>query len=543
MLELVSDILVVLGLSVFAWRRSLQYLRFLQQEEYDTGRFLRWLRQYRFYDRKATLTLAIAAAALSFVAHGAAFTLAIVVLAMGALLAIAFRERDPRRQGKITLKMTERAKRIHQTATALTVAVIIFAVWASNALPGAHGVVAMFLFAIAVVQLLPVLLCGAVLLLEPAEQQRKRQFLTEAKEKYRRVAPYTVGITGSYGKTSTKAILGKVLETALGPTFWPVKGINTEMGITREIRERLTDSHQWAVIEMGAYRRGSIARLCELTPPNAAIVTAVGLMHLDRMGSADNVLLAKSELAQAVPADGVLVCNGDNDGAREIAKRHPKQTTLLYGLEPERGGLACWADEITFKLGGTHFRIHWGGRTYPAFSPLHGRPALSNVLGAFAMAASLGGDPEYVIASFRSLQPVNNRLEVVAQPGYVQINDAYNSNPVGFAAALEVLKSLPGERKILVTPGMIELGEEQFAENARIGRLAASCCDLAFVVGSVNREALAAGLKEGGLAEEAIRFFDNRDGALEALAQLRQAGDVVLLENDLPDLYELDIRL
>ncbi len=544
MLEIISIPLLVFANVVFASRRLLQYLRFLQQEEYDSKRFFRWILENRFFDSKASIFLVASSAIAYFLPlHGTGrFFLLLAVTVF--LPLIAFTEKDPRSQGKIRLRMTDRAKRIYRIAISSYALLAFIIVPFALRIRFGSAFERMLLGEMFVVQLMPLTLIFAVLGLSRGEKKLQQGFIDQAKKRLAEVDPFVIGITGSYGKTSTKAILGRMLDAAVGPTFWPSKGINTEMGITRSLREELQDAHQYAVIEMGAYREGSIAKLCRLTPPKAAIVTAVGLMHLDRMGSAEQVLLAKSELAQAVPEEGTLVCNGDNEGAREIARRHPKKTTILYGLEPEKGGLSLWASEISFSPEGTHFTLHWQDQQYQGFTPLHGRPALSNVLASVAMAASLGASIEYLLAGIRNLEPVNNRLEVVPAGQGLQINDAYNSNPVGFAAALEVLQALPANRRVLVTPGMIELGEQQYAENLRIAEMAGKICDTVFVVGSLNREALLEGLTKAGLElGTAIELFETRDEALANLAKFRAAGDVVLLENDLPDLYELDIRL
>lgn len=544
MLEIICIPLLVLSNVVFASRRLLQYLRFLQQEEYDSKRFLRWIMENRFFDSKASIFLVAATAIVFFLPQHGAGRLFLLLAVTVFLPAIAFTEKDPRSQGKIRLNMTERAKRIYRIALGSYALLAFLIIPFALRIRFGSALERILLGEMFVVQLMPLTLVFAVFGLAGGEKKLQQGFINEAKKRLGEVDPFVVGITGSYGKTSTKAILGRMLDAAVGPTFWPSKGINTEMGITRSIREELKDSHEYAVIEMGAYREGSIAKLCRLTPPKAAIVTAVGLMHLDRMGSAEQVLLAKSELPQHVPDEGILVCNGDNEGAREIARRHPKSTTLLYGLEPELGGLSCWASGVRFSAEGTHFTLHWQEQTYQGFTPLHGRPALSNVLASITMAASLGASMEYLLAAIRNLEPVSNRLEVVPAGQGLQINDAYNSNPVGFAAALEVLEALPANRRVLVTPGMIELGEEQYAENSRIAEKAGSICDTVFVVGSLNREALLEGLQKAGLeVGKSIELFDSRDEALGRLANFRAAGDVVLLENDLPDLYELDIRL
>ncbi len=367
--------------------------------------------------------------------------------------------------------------------------------------------------------------------------------MADAKEILADYDPYVIGITGSYGKTSTKAILGSLLE-AIEPTFWTPGSINTEMGITRQIRENLKRQQRLAIIEMGAYQIGSVAKLCRLTPPDAGLVTAVGVMHLERFGGIENIYKAKCELPQAIDPTGLLVCNGDNSGARKMASEYPKATTILYGLEPELGHLDCWMSDIVATMDGTTFNLHWQKEVYAGFTKLLGVPMLSNLVGAFAMCCALGKNPEYVIAAIRSIEPANNRLNLRKNGDGFILDDSYNSNPIGFASALEVLEGLPGGRKILMTPGMVELGDLQAAENRQVALKAAEVCDLVIVVGDTNKQDLMTGLKEGGLSEDKILTFDNRDKALAHLMskEFKQPADMILIENDLPDLYEAEMK-
>lgn len=539
MVELLSLGTIALGSVLFFYRRSLRYLRYFQQEEYDGARFGAWLVRNRAFDRKGSIV--VLAAGLATMLSGPTTGTLLSLLGLVALVWIAYREEDPRKVGKIRLNMTERATRIHQAALILYTAGLLTV--ASGTLPAAGSPSVAWFW---LLQVIFFQTCGGWLvlgnwLLLPGEKTRQARFMEEAKATLRLVNPFVVGITGSYGKTTTKAILGEALQ-GLGPTFWPPKSINTPMGITREIRERLMPEHRFAVIEMGAYQRGSIRRLCSLVPPKAGIITAVGLMHLERFGSRENIYLAKAELAQAIPENGILVCNGDNEGARRIAREYPKRATLLYGLEPDRGRLDCWMSDVHTSPDGTSFIIHWNGKDYRGSTRLLGVPMLLNILAAFTMACALGTDPEYVLAIIRNSEPQKNRLQLVREDHTMVLNDAYNSNPIGFTAALDVLAALPGQRKILVTPGMVELGPRQEEENRAVGRRAAAVCDLVLLVGNTNREALLQGLREGGLSEDQVLMFDHRDRALSHLGEIRCAGDIVLLENDLPDLYEGALR-
>jgi UDP-N-acetylmuramoyl-tripeptide--D-alanyl-D-alanine ligase len=540
MLTAICLALISAATILFFTRRGLRYLRYFQQEEYNGTRFKDWFLEKRTFDTKGTL-VALLGAALSRFATGGDMVICLVIclLASAALVFIGFKEEDPRKVGKIKLNMTDRATAIYNLALGLNAIATILMITAAYFLGAGESIAIYWLLAVVLIQTSPIWIVIANAILWPNEFKKQQAFLQEAKDILAEYQPYTIGITGSYGKTSTKAILGGILE-AIEPTFWTPGSINTEMGITRQIRENLKPQQQIAIVEMGAYQIGSIAKLCRFTPPNAGLVTAVGVMHLERFGGAENIYKAKCELAQAIPADGLLVCNGDNPGARQMATEYPKATTLLYGLEPEIGHLDCWMSDINAKMEGTTFIIHWQGHEYPGFTKLLGVPMLSNLVGAFTMACALGKDPDYVIAAIHNVEPANNRLNLRKNGDGFILDDSYNSNPIGFASALEVLDVLEGGRKILMTPGMVELGDIQAAENRQVALKAASICDLAIVVGSTNQEALKAGLLEGGLAANKLMEFPDRDAALAYLTspEHRQAKDLILIENDLPDLYE-----
>lgn len=520
--------LLLLSIGAFVQKRLLRYLRYLQQEEYDIHRFLNWIWRYRALDKRGSLVLLLVGT-LAYIGLSSAWA---NTLAAFLLIGITLLEKDPRTTGKLTLKMTERATRVYHTALTLAIgALLLLTILTETSSWPLWLLLALF------VQLPPLFLITSCLLLQPGEKKRQQILIQEAQKLFSEVSPYVIGITGSYGKTSTKDALSQLLQVTLGPTFWPKKGINTPMGITREIRTRLRKGFKYAVIEMGAYGEGSIRRLCALTPPHAAIITYVGTAHLERFGSEEAILRAKSELAQA--ATDLLVCNGDNVGARQIAQHYPKKTTLLYGFnQTDQHPLDCWISAWSSTTTGTTFTLHWKGKCYQGVTPLMGKPALSNAVAAFTIACALGSQPEYVIAAMAHLSPVDNRLQLEKVGAITYLHDAYNSNPVGFAAGLDLMTSLPGKRRILMTPGMIELGEQQASENERLGRQAAQTCDLALIVGELNRPALEKGLLSGGMSDKNIVFCPTREIALAKLRDLKNEGDLILIENDLGDLHE-----
>ena len=543
---------------VFTHRRLLTYLRFFQQEEYKEDRFLAWMGENDAHDTKGS-RVAASAAIIIFILRVIGLTgpgLVNVVAAI-ALLNIASEEEDPRKSGKIRLNMTERARRIFRVSlllTALAGGILLFLLCV---LPLRGKIGWWWLVLLGLFQALPFCLVLAKKMLDPEEQAINEGFIAEAEEKFRRIRPFTVGITGSWGKTSTKNYLGQILQLSLGPTYYPPKGVNALLGVVRDVRERLQIGCPYAVLEVGAYHIGSISKVLNHFPVDAAIVTAVGPMHLDRFGSIENVYKAKSEMPQAVPVGGILVLNGDNEGTRRMANDFANRKVFLYGLEKDLGPLDCVGSDLRLTPEGTSFLITWKGEAYPASTPLIGRAAVSNILASFTLACALGADPKTVVAAIRALTPVDNRLELKRVGQAIHLRDAYNSNPEGFLTALEVLRDMPGSRRILVTPGMIELGERQFEENKRVATEAAKVCDYVLLVGKVNRDAWMQGLKSSSEAEvsttesgassrfdlEKILECENRESAFAQLSRLESPSDIVLIENDLPDLYESRLRL
>jgi UDP-N-acetylmuramoyl-tripeptide--D-alanyl-D-alanine ligase len=521
------------GTVLFCYARGLRYLQALQQDEYSPTRFGTWYRARRAWDTRA-IPVFLGLLILWWFLSGAMLLWSI--LGMFSLISLSMLEPSPTAFGKVRLIMTERARTIWVVSCVLWVLAWMMA----------HLVLCMsgydFLGTILVlmilVQALPLFLVCAVALLRPFELRKQKNLEREAYEHFQRLVPFSIGVTGSYGKTSVKHYLGAILQVARGNVFWPEKGINTLMGVVREIRTKLRIEHRTAIIEMAAYRKGSIARLCELTSPTVGIITAIGVMHLERFGSEEAIYQAKTELARAVPPDGILICNGDWPNCRRAVQEYAKATTILYGLDRSKGHLDVWMEDVALSAEGTKFKIVWNGERYEGFTPLMGKPALSNLLASFTAACTIGCNPELVLSVAATLVPPDNRLSIKRNKQSIYLMDAYNSNPTGFESALEVLRDLPSKRKLLMTPGMIELGPLQYDENRRLAQLAAPIVDLVLLIGATNAPAIKDGLKSVGFDEDKILCFETRDPALQYLNQFEEEGDVVLIENDLSDWYE-----
>lgn len=522
-------ILLSLVFIYFIYRRGLVFLQIAQQDEYSPTRLFKWYKTNKAFDRKATLVAIIAIiTAVMF-----KFYFAINLLAIILLFTISFFEFNPLKEGKLKLNLTKRTNKILRCFIFINIVFILVGLIVHyRCVPIYFWIYGAILF-----QAVPFTLILALKTLLPFEEKLQKKYFEDAKKTFLNSNTFCIGITGSYGKTSIKSYLGEILQTSLGSTFWPPEGTNTPMGITRSIRENLCSGYKYSVIEMAAYRIGSIAKLCNLTPPKAAIISAIGNQHLERFGNIENTYKAKTELAKAVPNDGILVCNIDDPMVKRAGEEFKKATTIFYGFsdDPKNN---CRASNVEINKEGTSFNLHWEGKTYKAFSKILGKHCVSNLLATFSMAVTLGARPEIVIAAIRNIPPVKNRLALEKRKGYQILNDSYNSNEKGFAYALEVLSSLKSSKKILMTPGTLELGDKQYELNKEIAKMASKICDHIIIVSDVNKEAYKSGVKN----KEKLILVDYREEAFAKIEELKDEDTIVLIENDLIDTYETKYR-
>ncbi|MBI2456412.1 MAG: UDP-N-acetylmuramoyl-tripeptide--D-alanyl-D-alanine ligase, partial [candidate division NC10 bacterium] len=387
--------------------------------------------------------------------------------------------------------------------------------------------------------LAPLAVWAAATALSPVERAVARRFLEEAARRMRAYPGRVIGITGSYGKTTTKFIAADLLASRYRVLKTP-DGVNTTMGITRVIREDLRDDHELFVVEVAAYGPGEIREVCEILRPRLGILTAVGVQHLERFGTEAAIAEAKYELLAALPADGTAVVNADDPVCLALAARARSdgKRVLLYGMGEAPRDLAVRATEVQSSAWGTSFRVVTGdGETVPFQTRLLGRWNLSNILAAIAGARELGVPFPALCEAVAGLAPAPKRLEVREEGGIVKILDVANANPRGAQMALEVLAQFPGGARILITPGMVELGPLEAEENRRFGQAAAAVCDHVVLVGPEQTRPIRDGLLQQGFPADRILTARNADEAADRLAAIVRPGDILLYENRLPDTY------
>lgn len=504
-------------------------LMMLQQNSYRAERYMLWL------NKSADTTSAMRLCGyivlfMSLIPTIPAKVGAVLIAAFGIFAGVSLL----RKKYKKPLVMTKRALRIFVTALIVsiltcTAAVLLFP---SN-----------WLYTIAVTLTLCFGISHMIILvangiLSPVEKHITRKYYNDAKSILRSMPDLKIiGVTGSYGKTTTKHYLQRILSEQFETLMTP-GSFNTTMGVVRTVREYLKPYHEIFIVEMGAKQKNDIKEICDLVRPHSGVITAVGPQHLESFKTIENVQATKFELADALPSNGIAVINNDFE---MIANRPVSNArTIRYGVKNLQGANYI-ATDIKYTPNGTEFTVVdvENDHRLTLHTHLVGECNISNLLAAVAIARTLGVSDQRIAYAVEQIEQVEHRLSIKRVPGGpVIIDDAFNSNPVGSAMALDVLGAMKTGKRILVTPGMIELGDKQFELNREFGRKAASCCDIAIVVGQYNRDAILEGLKEGGMPEKDVHAVDSFADAQHTLRTLTAPGDAILYENDLPDTFK-----
>lgn len=368
----------------------------------------------------------------------------------------------------------------------------------------------------------------------PIEGAINQYYINDAKRKLKSVPGLKViGVTGSYGKTSVKFYLQTLLQEKYRVLITP-ESYNTPMGVVKTIRGSLKPTHEIFVCEMGARHVGDIKEICDIVYPDHGIITSIGPQHLETFFNIENIKNTKFELADALPKEGMIFLNGDNELIQEKAGEYGN-TTFYYS---QKDGNGYKAKDISLSQLGTEFTVTTPNGEEERFqTKLIGEHNVINIVGAIAVANKLGIPLKDLKIPVRRIQPVEHRMQMREHGLVTIIDDAYNSNPVGSKAAVETLAMFDGI-KILITPGMVEMGEKEVEYNYKFGTYAASCCDYILLVGKNHAKPIREGALSKGFSEEKCLMFDKLEEAITyAYAIKGQSHKYILLENDLPDNY------
>ncbi len=347
-----------------------------------------------------------------------------------------------------------------------------------------------------------------------------------------------VGITGSVGKTTTKEMTAAVL-SARFRTIKTQGNLNNEIGAPKTLFTIHRDT-QAAVIEMGMTGFGEIRDLAQAAKPELGIITNIGVAHMEKLGSRENIRKAKLELAECLPDGATLLLCGDNDLLREV--KIPRLSCIFYGIDNKNCQI-CGTIRSSTPLS-TSFDISWQGERYSASIPGAGNHLVLAALAAFGAGVSMGMAPEEAAAALAGYAPAGMRQNVVEKGGVTVIEDCYNASPDSMAAALATLGSFPAAgKKIFVASDMLELGEIAGRCHRKIGETAAqSGADVLLACGELAREMVEAA-REAGMAD--ARFFPEKKELSAALVQMARPGDLIWfkgsrcmkLEEVVEDLY------
>ena len=374
-----------------------------------------------------------------------------------------------------------------------------------------------------VVMLVPAFIDVALMVLKPIEQRFARKYLVQAAETLERVNPIRIAITGSYGKTTIKGYVRHLLSETRSVVASPAS-FNNSAGLSRAVNEHLNDGTEIFVAEMGTYGPGEIAELVSWVKPSISVLAAIGPVHLERFGDLDTVVASKSEIFST---SRTAVINVDAYGLTAEADR-----LHASGIDV----LRCSAKDSTadiFVTAEDGLTVTVSNRLIVAGVPSDAAP--TNVACAVAVATALDVPDATIARRLTDLPTADHRRQVLlSQSGVTIIDDTYNSNPAGAAAALETLARTGADRTAVVTPGMVELGNRQATENRRFGVDASLVADDLIIVGRTNKAALANGARDGTAR---VHLLPNRDEAIKWVRENLRAGDAVLYENDLPDHY------
>lgn len=368
----------------------------------------------------------------------------------------------------------------------------------------------------------------------PLEKLIRNNYIARAKKKFAKMEGLTViGITGSYGKTSVKYILNKMLAYKFNVCITP-HSFNTPMGITKVILKYLKKENEILIAEMGAKEVGDIKYLCDIVKPHHAIITGISSQHFETFGSIENIAKTKNELIQSLPENGIAVINCDNQQSTKLFNECGLKNKFAVNDKDSCVKL----ENIKITSEGSKFDLVYNKKSQPAKTILLGRHNLRNIQIAACLAVNLGVSLEDIAKALEEVEYIPHRLEPSVNGNVTILDDSYSANEEGVKSALEVLKTFEG-KKICVTPGLVELGEKEFEVNENYGKLLGETCDYVIIVNKINQQALQKGIESTKIKKENVFYVENLELAKSHIPEITKAQTkfVVLFANDLPDNY------
>ena len=383
-------------------------------------------------------------------------------------------------------------------------------------------------------QVSPIFLIVSSWLLIPIESSTRRKLIDRAIRRRQQLKNLkVVAIVGSYAKTSTKDMLYTLLWNKYRVVKTP-KSYNTELSLARTINADLKDNTEIFLAEMDAYQLGDIAQLAKIAQPTTGVITAIAPQHLERFGSMDNLVKAQFEIVESIKKNqGRMLVNSDDPWMTDQTEKYLSNPIWVGENQISDVKLS----DIKQTNNGTSFKIHWKNQSQQIELPLFGGHHSQNFAMAAAIALELGMSLKEIADRARWMLPTPHRLEIKHQGSLTTIDNSYNTNPISAQASFKLLKQLPGKQKILITPGLVELGETADQANISFIEHAATVADYIIIVGHNAKRALETGLKNANYPKEQQIWVETTQHALQLLPKIAVKDAVVLIENDLPDQY------
>ncbi len=425
----------------------------------------------------------------------------------------------------ITPVWTMKALLLEGAGTVGVALIVVFGLWVS--------VSELFLFAVLLV-VAPLLVSTLVLVMRPFTRIHHQRVFARAAARIKQLHPIVIGVTGSYGKTSTKHFLTTML-LQQGPLLATPAHVNVDIGVAQTVLRDLKPEHRYFIVEMGAYREGEIASTCTIVSPMVGVLLAIGQQHLSLFGSVEAIQRAKSELLRALPSSGLAVINADDSccvAAAEATDARKRFFSVQHAAH-------VYATDIAPRVDSVRFTLHVRDKFAVVDAALHGAQAIPSLLAAVTVADYFGLSLEQIVRGIELVTPMAGTMQLKRGiNGCTVIDDSYNCNPDGYSAALDYLALFKDKRKIIVTPGMLELGAESDRLHrlvgARIGTVADCCVVTKYDFATPLRD----GMKQSGMNDAGIHIDDRPRHVVETILHSLSPDDVVLLEGRVHPYYK-----
>lgn len=372
-------------------------------------------------------------------------------------------------------------------------------------------------------------------LLTPLEKMINNYYYKDAIKKYKKLKPLTVAVTGSYGKTSTKYFINHLISEHFKTLMTP-ESYNTTMGITKTIREKLDKSHDVFVVELAENDSYGFNKLLNLVQPEVSVLTSIGIQHFEEFNDMDKIIETFKSYLEDQRSGNLIIVNFDDENIKNAVKDIKNKEIVKCGIENYEADYV--AENVKMDLEGTKFTLITPNKiTFDIETNVFGIENIRNLLIAVVTAFEIKVPVKEVLERVKNIKKPKHRLEIVRNDSITVIDDTFNSNPKGFKMALEYLDLFKDRRKIVVTPGLVELGEKEDEEHYKIGKLISKHVDFVFLIGKDRTESILKGLLDAGFPKEKIFVVESLEVVTEIFKKFLKPGDVVLFENDLPDIY------